>query len=172
MKLYNISIEDYNNQKSYILSESLKGLEKYNAIELMNDHINKYLDNKEGFKDRAIYREPSTGLKSSTFYSYPLGYIVTKSKTGNYYKYTIYNKIVIKGLVYNTFNVVKLFTIQLNEIDILDYSKNIKIRDYEDYEYGYLYDNVIDELNKNIVKKDIVIDELYKNIVKKYNVNE
>lgn len=136
MKLYCITLEDFINKESYLIQN--RSVAKYTAIETMLEYINNYIDSKEGISDiaRKIYREPSS-TNSRTFSNYPAGYLITRNNSGNLDKFTIYQKKLEKGYVYNYFITKKIFTIQLiSVICDLDeeYKENESFDMYDDYE--------------------------------------
>lgn len=109
--MYSIYINDFLKKSSYILENYNT---KINALEGIEDFINKFIFSKEGFKKINYLREPSSE-KSFTWSYYNYGYVVTKNKD-LIDSFTIYEKSKIIGFLINAYNVTKILTIGVIKI--------------------------------------------------------
>lgn len=126
---YSVILHDYQSKTSVLLTEFD---DKYNSLLYIEEYINEYLKAKQGNipLNDAIFREPSH-INSYSWASYPYGYLITRDVSRSIDSYTIYNKKVNSGLIYNTNDIICLFTIQLIYNDVypcndLDYEYTVK----------------------------------------------
>jgi hypothetical protein len=108
---YHVVLNDYIKKESTLLKCFN---EKYNALDYLENYTKTFIESKHGSDENRfrIHIEPSS-INSNSWSHYAFGYHVCRNIRESVHKQVIYEKILLPGLLYSSYEIKKIFSIDM-----------------------------------------------------------